>query len=203
MIKKTNYFFVGLGNPGEEYEKSRHSFGRLVLLTLVQKPPEGLDIKDWQLDKKIKAQISSGTFNKNKFRLLLPENMMNNSGNCLKSLIKNKKEANNVVVIHDDVDLPLGTLKLSFNRGTGGHRGVESIAKALKTNEFIRLRLGIAPTTSTGKLKKPTSDKIVDFVIGDFKLTEELELKKVIKVAQKVIVSLIESGLAKTMNTFN
>jgi len=203
MSKKTNYLFVGLGNPGPDYEQSRHSFGRMVLLSLASKPLGEMEIKNWRFDKKLKAQITEGKFGKNKFRLLLPENMMNNSGGGVKPLIKNKKEANQVVVIHDDVDLPLGVLKISYNRGSGGHRGVESIVKALKTTEFIRLRLGVAPTTPTGKIKKPSSDKVVDFIIGHFKPAESEIVKKTIKQAKTVIQSLIEDGLAKTMNHYN
>jgi len=200
---KTNYLFVGLGNPGPDYEKSRHSFGRMVLLSLASKPLGEMEIKDWQFDKKLKVQMTRGTLNKNKFRFLLPENMMNNSGGCVKPLIKSKKEANEVVVIHDDVDLPLGSLKISYNRGSGGHRGVESIVKALKTTEFVRLRLGVAPTTPSGKLKKPVGDKVIDFIIGNFKPAESEMVKKTIKQAKTVIQSLIEDGLAKTMNLYN
>lgn len=203
MSKKTNYLFVGLGNPGAEYEHSRHSFGRMVLLSLAKSSADDFEIKDWQFDKKLRAQISKGSLGPNKFRLLLPENMMNNSGGCVKPLIKNKKEAHGVVVIHDDVDLPLGTIKLSFNRGSGGHRGVESIIKALKTSEFIRLRLGVASTTPAGKIKKPASDKVIDFIIGNFKPAEEELLKKTIKQAKKVLESLISVGLERSMNLYN
>ncbi len=203
MSKKTNYFFVGLGNPGSEYEKSRHSFGRMVLLSLVDKPMGDMSVCDWRFDKKTKAQIASGALNKNKFRLLLPENFMNNSGGCVKPFIKTKKEANSVVVLHDDVDLPLGTIKISYNRGSGGHKGVDSIARSLKTSEFIRLRLGVAPTTPSGKIKKPSSEKVVDFIIGNFKPAELDELKKVIKQAKKIIASMIDEGYEKAMNLYN
>lgn len=201
--KKINYLFVGLGNPGIEFEKSRHSFGRQVLLSLTRKSIDGLDISPWQFDKKLKAQLTDGRWIDRKFKLLLPENFMNNSGATVKPLIKTKNEAHNLVVIHDDIDLPLGVIKISFNRGAGGHRGVESIAKSLKTKEFIRLRLGIAPTTKTGRPKKPNSDKVVDFVIGNFRPTEELSYKKVIRQTEEIIKSLIFAGLEKTMNCYN
>lgn len=183
MSKKTNYLFVGLGNPGEEYEKSRHSFGRRALMSFVDS--------------------DEGQALKKKFRFIWPDNMMNNSGLALKPLVKNKKEAQQVVVIHDDIDLPLGAIKLSYNRGSGGHKGVESIAKALKTTEFVRLRLGVSPTTPSGKLKKPTTEKMIDFIIGDFKSTEEVLVKKVIKQTKQIIQSLIEVGLDRTMNRYN
>ncbi len=203
MNKKTNYLFVGLGNPGIEYEKSRHSFGRMVLLALASKSADKLTVSDWKFDKKLKAQIASGNLGLSKFRLLLPENFMNNSGACLKPLIKDKKETERVVVVHDDIDLPLGTIKISYHRGAGGHRGVESIIKALKTTEFVRLRLGVSPITPTGKLKKPSSEKIIDFIIGNFKPTEDLKLKKTIKRAKEIIESLVEVGLDQSMNLYN
>lgn len=203
MSKKTNYLFVGLGNPGKEYEFSRHSFGRRVLLSLAQKTSEGLEVNEWKFDKKLKAQISAGKLGKNKFQLLLPENMMNNSGGSVKPLIKSKKEVVNVVVLHDDIDLPLGTVKISFDRGSGGHRGVESIIKALKTKAFVRLRLGVSPMTPSGKIRKPANEKMIDFIIGNFKAGEDLVVKKTIKTAKNIIVSMIDSGLESTMNFYN
>lgn len=205
MIKKikTNCLFAGLGNPGEGYEESRHSIGRSILLNLSQKPPAEIEVGEWRTDKKLKAQIAEGKLAKNKFRLLLPENFMNNSGGSIKPLIKTKKEAHDLVVIHDDLDLPFGSIKICFNRGSGGHKGVESIVKALKTNEFIRIRIGVSPVTPSGKTKKPDSEKVVDFVIAGFKPSEQEVLKKITKKVKEIIVSLINDGLEKTMNSFN
>jgi len=182
---KTNYLFVGLGNPGPEYEKSRHSVGRMIVLDFEKKLP------------------SKGLESKNKYRLLTPDDFMNNSGKSVKKLIKTKAEAHDVVVIHDDLDLPLGQIKISYNRGSGGHKGVESVAQALKTREFVRLRVGIAPTTPSGKIKKPNSEKVVDFVIANFKPSEQDELKKIIKKAKEIMASLVDNGLEKTMNLNN
>lgn len=200
---KTNYLFVGLGNPGEEYEESRHSVGRMVLLDFAKKPIDDAELKDWREEKKLKALFADGKLNKNKFRFLLPENFMNNSGGCVNPLVKTKAEAHNLVVLHDDVDLPLGKIKISYNRGSGGHKGVESIIKSLKTNEFTRVRIGVAPTTPSGKIKKPTEDKFLDFIIGDFKSNEKDELKKIIKKTKEIISSFVESGLERTMNEYN
>ena len=132
-----------------------------------------------------------------------PQTFMNNSGASVKPLIKNKDEAASLVVIHDDVDLPLGTIKISHNRGSGGHRGVESIIKAIKTQDFIRIRIGVSGKTPSGKIKKPASEKVVDFIIGNFKPSEQEELKKIIKRSKEIIVSLITDGLEKTMNQHN
>lgn len=200
---KTNYIFVGLGNPGSEYEESRHSIGRKILLSLQHKPTEGLTLGEWHEDYKNKSITADGKLGSNKFKLILPQNFMNNSGLSLRPVAKTKGDAKNLVILQDDIDLPLGSVKICYNRGSGGHRGVESIVKNLKTQEFTRLRIGISPTSPSGKIKKPSSDKVTDFVIAPFKKTEAETLKKVIKKTKLIISSLITEGLDKTMNQFN
>lgn len=189
MIK--NYIAVGLGNPGEQYVKTRHNVGRMVLDAFAQ----AHDFRDWQLDKKINALIVTGKVGKNKTLLLKPETFMNKSGESVKSLIKTKKAAETLVVIHDDLDLPLGRVKISFNRSSGGHKGVESIIRATKTEGFIRLRLGISGETAGGKIKKPAGEeKVIDAILGEFKKTENDELKEAIKKAVKALDLIITDG---------
>ena len=95
---------------------------------------------------------------------------MNKSGLAVKPIITSKKKAEALIVIHDDLDLPIGKFKISFNKSSGGHRGVESIIKAIKTEAFTRVRIGISPATPSGKLKKPKGEKDVgDFILGEFK----------------------------------
>lgn len=200
---KTNYIFVGLGNPGAEYEESRHSIGRNVLLSLQKKPLGDMEIKDWREDKKLRALIVDGKLGINKFTFVLPDNFMNNSGGSIKPLIKTKADVNRLVLLQDDLDLPLGVIKISYNRSSGGHKGVESIIKAIKSQEFTRVRIGIAPVTPSGKIKKPSTDKVVDFVIANFKAPEQEKLKEAIKSAKEIIASLVEQGLERTMNSFN
>jgi PTH1 family peptidyl-tRNA hydrolase len=189
-----NYIIVGLGNPGEEYVETRHNMGRMVLNAIVKKN----DWPEWREDKKLKALTSEGKIGKNKALLLEPETFMNKSGESVRSLIKSKKAAATLVVIHDDLDLPLGKIKISFNKSSGGHRGVESIIKAVKTEEFIRLRLGISGETASGKIKKPQGEeKVIDAILGDFKESEKLELKKTIKRAVSALELVIEHGWEK------
>lgn len=129
---------------------------------------------------------------------------MNNSGKSVASLVKNKKDAVRLVVIYDDLDLPVGSFKISFNRGSGGHKGLESIVKALKTREFARVRVGISPATPSGKLKKPSGEKAVhDFIIGNFKDKEMEAIKKVSKKAIEAVEALITEGREKAMSEFN
>src|SRR3989338_10114817 len=168
-------FIIGLGNPGEKYKNNRHNAGRLVLQFIADR--QGIE---WKENKKLHALETNAKFDKSKAVFILPEGMMNNSGKSVASLIKSKKDLMGLVVLHDDLDLPLGSIKISFARGSGGHRGVESIMRALKTREFARVRLGISPVTPSGKLRKPQGEKaVIDFILSNFKPAELTILKKV------------------------
>lgn len=189
-----NYIVVGLGNPGDEYVETRHNMGRMVLDALVKKNGWA----EFAFNKKLNSLETSGKVGKNKAVLLKPETFMNKSGEAVKPLVKSKKAAETLVVVHDDLDLPLGKIKISFNKSSGGHRGVESIIKAVKTEGFIRLRLGISGETAGGKIKKPQGEeKVIDAILGDFKESEKPELKKVIKKAVSALELVIEHGWEK------
>ena len=133
----------------------------------------------------------------------MPETFMNKSGNSLKTLITSEKKAKTLVVIHDDLDLPIGTIRICFNRGAGGHRGVESIIRAIKTEKFIRIKVGISPCTPSGKTRKPKSEKVGDFILAKFKPEEMTELKKVSKKVGEALVVMIEEDVYKAMTDFN
>lgn len=129
---------------------------------------------------------------------------MNNSGRAVGKIIKNKKTTQNLIVVYDDIDLPLGTLKISYNKSSGGHRGLESIIKALKTKEFTRIRIGISPVTPSGKLKKPQGEKtVLDFILNKFKPSELEILKKVFKKVSGAIQTIVGEGRERAMNEFN
>lgn len=185
------YIIVGLGNPGEEYAKTRHNTGRMVVEAFRKKN----DFPDWNRDMGLKALVSKGSFGKNKVVLLEPDNFMNMSGKSVAPLVKNAKDAERTIVVYDDLDLPLGTMKISFNRSSGGHKGLESIIKALKTPAFARLRIGVSPTTPSGKIKKPKGEKaILDFIIGEFKKLELDEIKKVTKKGAEALALILDEG---------
>ena len=189
-----NYIFVGLGNPGEEYVETRHNMGRMVLDAFVKSH----DLEDWQINSKLKSLMTEAKVGKSKVLILKPETFMNKSGEAVKPLVKSKKVAETLVVIHDDLDLPLGKIKISFNKSSGGHKGVESIMRAIKTEAFIRLRLGISNETASGKIKKPQGEeKVIDAILGDFKKTESDELKKVIKKSVLALDLIVKEGREK------
>lgn len=172
----------GLGNIGAEYKNTRHNAG-VIIANLVEKKLE---------DKKLKIKFVE------------IDNFMNNSGKTISYFIKSKKDLERLVVIYDDIDLPLGKIKISFNRSSGGHNGVGSIIKSLKTEEFIRIRIGITPTTPTGKNKKPKGeDTILKFLLGEFKQEELDILKKVAKNVAEAIEVIENESYQKAMTLYN
>lgn len=194
------YFLLGLGNSGKEYENTRHNTGRVVLEHFRKKN----DFPAWQEDKKIKALVSEGKVGKAGVLLVEPETFMNNSGKAAAFLVKTKKAAENLIVIHDDLDLPLGKIKISWNRGGGGHKGIESIKRAVKTEAFTRMRVGISPATAKGAAKKPSGEEaVIKFILGKFKPAEESELKKIKKKIAEAIEMIITEGKEEAMSRFN
>lgn len=195
-----SYVIVGLGNPGEEYKNTRHNTGRIVL-EYFQK---NKNFSDWEEKKKNKVLISSGKIGKSKVVLLEPDNFMNNSGKSIAPIITNAKKAEKLILVYDDMDIPLGTIKISYNRGSGGHRGVESVIKSVKTKAFIRLRIGVAVTTPSGKIKKPKGEqKVLDFLMGEFKPKELDVLKQISKNTVLALETIIIEGKEKAMGMYN
>ena len=160
------YIIVGLGNPGVEYSRTRHNTGRMA------------------------TEFMSGKVSG--IKIITPDTFMNKTGVAVVKVVKSKKAAENLIVLYDDLDLPLGTLKISYNRSSGGHKGLESIIKALKTREFIRIRIGI------GK-----KDDVEKHILGEFKKSELETLKKVFKCTSEAVQTIVEDGLERAMNKFN
>ena len=183
---------VGLGNPGSEYENTRHNTGRIVV-GMVEKKFE---------EKKDKSKTKS-------IKFLLPDNFMNNSGKAVVPLIKTKKDLQDLVVVYDDIDLPLGKIKISFNRSAGGHNGLGSVIKALKSEEFLRIRVGISleKKSAQGGLavaRKPKGEKaVLNFLLGEFKKSELETIKKLSKTVAEAIETIFTEGKDKAMSIFN
>lgn len=195
-----SFLIVGLGNPGEEYELTRHNVGRIILESFAKKN----GFSDWVSDRKTKALLSKGLVGKTKVNLLEPETFMNKSGLSVKPLVTSKKKAEKLIVIYDDLDLGIGDFKISWNKGSGGHKGVESIIKSIKTKEFIRIRIGVSPVTPSGKLKKPKGeDKVLNLIMKDFRKPDMDKLKKVSKQVNEVLETIIKEGRVMAMNKFN
>jgi len=194
------FTIVGLGNPGEEYKNTRHNTGRIIL----QKIAEDLGFSDWHEEKRIKALKSEGKIGKQNVEFILPNNFMNNSGKAVAPLIKTKKDLENLVVIYDDIDLPLGKMKISFNRSSGGHKGLNSIIKALKSEEFLRIRIGISPETPSGKVRKPKGEKaVLNFILGIYKKSELEKLKKLSQKVAEAVKMIFTESKEKAMSLYN
>ena len=172
------YVIIGLGNPGGEYAKTRHNAGRMAVERIAKE--EGFP--EFTLKKAAKALVSEGTIGNEKVTLVLPDVAMNLSGKVAPSFVRSKAAAKKLLVIRDELDLPLGVIKMTVpGRGSGGHKGVESIMRALKTKDFLQMKVGISAETAKGKLKKPAAgEKVIRHVIGKFKPAEEAELKAVL-----------------------
>lgn len=187
------YTIVGLGNPGEEYKMTRHNTGRMV----VEDFAKAKKFPDWTFDKKINALKSEKKSGKGKAILILPETFMNNSGNAVVKIITSKKKAEQLVAIHDDLDLPLGKFKISFAKSSAGHRGVESVIKKIKTEKFIRIRVGTSPK------KKPQGKDVIKFLMGKFPPKELSIFKKTSKKITPALEMIISEGLQKAMSQYN
>lgn len=194
------HVIVGLGNPGEEYTNTRHNTGRMC----VEHIHTARDFSEWKTEKKPPMHWAKGELVGKKSVLVSPDTFMNNSGRAVAHFIKNKKEAGNCVVIYDDMDLPLGTIKISHDRGSGGHNGVESVIKALKTKAFVRVRVGVSPKTAKGVAKKPSGEeRVLKFLLGKFRPEEMLVLKKVFRRVGEALECIVTEGYQQAMTNFN
>lgn len=173
------YIVVGLGNPGEKYANTRHNAGRL-------------------------AEEFVSDAGRVKAKFVFSDAFMNKSGSFVSKFVKSKKAAEKLIVLYDDLDLPLGRFKISFGRSSGGHRGVESIIRTLKTEDFIRIRIGIAPVTLGGRTKKPKGEKaVLDFILSEWKPAEEVVMKKLFKKISEALEVIVSEGKETAMNHFN
>lgn len=191
------FTIVGLGNPGPEYARTRHNAGRMAVELLAEQ--EGFE--PFKLKKNAHALVSQGVIAGEKVTLVLPEVSMNLSGKGTLAFVKSKAAAKKTLVVRDELDLPLGVLKMTtYGRGSGGHKGVESIMRALKTKEFAQMKIGISGATPKGKLKKPTAgEKVVKHVIGKFAPSEEAPLKKTLLHATDAMKLFVSNGIEKAM----
>lgn len=199
------FILVGLGNPGAEYENTRHNTGALVLDAF----RKAAEFPKWSEDERRRALVSEGKVGKQKVLLIFPQTFMNKSGEALKkyqvSCIKyqgKNKEIPNLAVIHDDLDIPFGKYKISFNKSSGGHKGVESIIKAVKTQAFTRVRVGLA--SSQAAVRKSQDESAVEkTILGKFTPAELTELKKLAKRIAEGLACLITEGREKAMSQYH
>lgn len=194
------HIIVGLGNPGNEYGDTRHNAGRMVVDLFRRQH----GFTDWEKRKELKALESRGSLGDGVVTLLEPDDYMNNSGKSVARYLKDKEGETTIVVVHDDIDLPIGAFRISFNRGAGGHNGVLSVEQEIKTREFVRVRIGIAPVTFFGTMRKPKGEVAVQkHVLGNFTKSDAKKLEPVFKDSVLAIESIIKEGYTAAMNKYN
>lgn len=194
------YIIAGLGNPGQEYENTRHNTGRIIL-DQIRSEWKG---DEFEFSKRSNALVAEGKIGKEKVTFISPETFMNNSGKSIAGLVKSVKAAGKLIVIYDDFSLPLGRIRISYNRSSGGHNGLESIIKAVKTEAFLRIRIGTAPENAKGNAKLINGDEnIGKFILGKFKDDEAKELKKVGKRVAEAVGVIVKENREKAMSIYN
>lgn len=187
---------VGLGNPGPKYEKVRHNLGFTALEEFRHKGDWG----DWGIDGEFKSEIVK----KDDIILARPQTYMNNSGLAVRLLTTYYKlPSTNIIVVHDDLDLPLGKIKVRMGGAAAGHHGVESIIKELGTDQFIRVRMGIGNLKTKSSEHKKAHVSAEKFVLEPFMHSEKSPVKHMLKQAVKALQILLEKGLTVAQNQYN
>ena len=188
-------YIIGLGNPGEKYKNTRHNIAWLVLNELFP--------TNWSHNKYMNAEIRTG----HDGLFIKPQTFMNNSGEVISFLKKEVDfEPEHVVIVYDDIDLAFGEIRISHDRGDGGHNGVKSITNHLGSKKSVRIRMGISRRISEdevsdkkekGRLAKPN-------VLGNFPPEEQKFIQnELAPKVERIIKSLVEEGREKTMNRYN
>ncbi len=180
---------VGLGNPGPTYANNRHNFGFLVLDAL----EKSVRAQGWQ--SKFQGQFTSGQLKNQRFFLLKPMTFMNLSGRSVAQAAHFYHfDIEDIIVVHDELDLPFGTVRIKKGGGTAGHKGIASTAQDLKNTDFIRVRMGI---------DRPISRNLSNYVLENFSIDEVRNLTDVIDNAVRSVESIAIRGLEKAMNETN
>ena len=189
-------YLIGLGNPGKRYSKNRHNIGFLLLENLSKKYNSNFLLKD-----KLKSSCSEFKINDSTYRLFLPNTFMNNSGDAVRAIIDwYKIKLDQIFVIVDDKDLPLGKIRFRKKGSSGGHNGLKSIIEKLQTQNFNRIRIGIGSPPS---IEGTNNYNTISHVLGNISLEEKSTLDKVY---ERVIESLEQINIKKEefiMNELN
>lgn len=184
------FLIVGLGNPGEKYERTRHNCGFLVVDELAQRANRVIKIREGQ------ALTAKATLGGIETLLVKPQTFMNLSGVAVAALMKKYEiKADSILIISDDAALPLGKIRLRREGSAGGQNGLKSIIKETGTSSFARLRIGIAPDHPVHNL--------ADFVLGEFSKSEREILNEMINTAADAVEVLLQDGIAAAMSKYN
>ncbi|MBA4728513.1 MAG: aminoacyl-tRNA hydrolase [Deltaproteobacteria bacterium TMED126] len=181
------YLIIGLGNPGQKYKDTRHNIGFKLIDTLLDSN---------SMSNKFKSLYSKIEINKNSIHIVKPQTFMNESGVAVNEITKFFKiKQENIIVVYDDLDLPIGNLKIKIGGGSAGHNGIKSIEKYIETEKIIKIRIGIG--------KPVNKAQINSHVLSKFTHNENILLKPILQKFEKIIEDIILEGISFAMNKFN
>lgn len=192
------WVIIGLGNPGEEYEGTRHNLGRMAVRSFAGKHR----LEPWKEHAASKSQVARGAVGKEMVVCVLPDTFMNKSGYAATRFVKSVKAAEKCIVVYDELDLPFGEMKIAFDRGSGGHKGIDSIARSLKTRAFMRIRVGISHGSGDGRTK-PARGDVERYILGSFTPREKAELPLLYEKVDVAIEAILGEGRDIAMNRVN
>ena len=189
---------VGLGNPGRGYTNNRHNVGFICLNYFAKEQGIRFDKKQGR------ARIGVGEVAGSEVMVARPQTYINLSGQSVSLLVKKFNiDLNNLLVIHDDLDLPLGKIRIRYGGGSGGHNGVESIITELGSQDFIRIRVGIGRPSAIGDSAEISEADIITYVLSDFTPEGKQTIIQVIPRVSEAILCLLTEGLVAAMNKYN
>jgi PTH1 family peptidyl-tRNA hydrolase len=195
--KTETRLIVGLGNPGAKYAGSRHNIGFMCIDDFAHENSLIFTRS------KNQAKVVESRIGGHDIVLAKPQTFMNNSGVSVGGLVRTfKVKFENLIVIHDDLDLPLGRIRIRLGGSSGGHNGINSIVQHIGHQEFIRVRVGIGRPNSQETFKNG-EDEVISHVLGDFNVEENELMQKVIPCVREALQCLLSAGLTETMNKYN
>ncbi|MBF0413467.1 MAG: aminoacyl-tRNA hydrolase [Desulfamplus sp.] len=192
MAESQIYMVAGLGNPGKEYSKTRHNMGFIVLEEIARR--HNLIFNSFKFD----ADITKGLIKETHTILIKPQSYMNRSGSPVQQISSYFKiKTDNIIIVHDELDLPFGRIMIVKDRGHGGHNGIRSVIESLGTKNFIRIRVGV------GRPSKVTDNNVTSHVLGKFAGDEQKNVDDIVKTTADACELIISSNLQYAMNSFN
>ena len=187
---------VGLGNPGTKYAGNRHNIGFMCVDRFAQD-------NSLTFTRSSRAKIAEGRIAGHDIVLAKPQTFMNNSGVSVSGLVRKfKVKIENLIVIHDDLDLPLGRIRIRLGGSSAGHKGINSIVQYIGNQEFIRVRIGIGRPNGQ-ETAQNGEDEVISHVLSDFTAEEKELMQKVIPCVSEALECLLDTGLTEAMNKYN